>query len=127
MENLTQQLDNAEAITFPVWDKLHTFRVVPITSQSGGKTFHHLVMYDPKLVAEFTTEPWDMDGTFDGRPNIRNCEQLFTVLAIKDVEIPTTMPDGTTGNMTVRKVRKSCQFSINCNAFCSYETLFFPK
>lgn len=54
------------------------FKVIASSSQS-----HHVLFYDPELMEQFSDHEIFCDGTFDARPKISNCNQLFTILARK--------------------------------------------
>lgn len=50
--------------------------------KSSSKTYHYL-MYDEKLMAEFTDNETFWDGTFDSRPRVKNVNQFFTIMGQK--------------------------------------------
>lgn len=86
-EMKTQVEAMTEPIIYPVFGKNKFCRVIPIQTKIKEDTLHHFIIYDPDFVKEFTNEPWDFDGTFDTRPNISDCVQLFTIMGVKEVEI----------------------------------------
>lgn len=81
MENMS------EHIVYPVFSGNKSCRVIAIESESNGEKFHHLLIYDSEFVQKFTDEAWDFDGTFDSRPHVRDCAQLFTIMGVKETEI----------------------------------------
>lgn len=54
------------------------FKLVKSSSAS-----HHIILYDPVLMAEFSDHEIFVDGTFDVRPKVSKCSQVLTILARK--------------------------------------------
>ena len=70
-------------------DKLSYVTKDGITRKITAKVFnsssksHHVLLYDSELLEKFTNDEIFVDGTFDARPQIKQVNQLLTILGTK--------------------------------------------